>query len=38
MAFLDHTARSFLLTELVEGLWLTFKQMFLPKATINYPF
>jgi NADH-quinone oxidoreductase subunit I len=38
MAFLDHTARSFLLVELAEGLWLTLKQMFLPKATVNYPF
>jgi NADH-quinone oxidoreductase subunit I len=38
MAFLDRTARSFLLAELVSGLWLTLRQMFLPKVTINYPF
>ncbi|TAL04853.1 MAG: NADH-quinone oxidoreductase subunit NuoI [Rhodospirillaceae bacterium] len=37
MAFLDRTARSFLLAELASGMWLTLKQMFLPKATINYP-
>ena len=37
MAFLDSTARSFLLAELIQGLWLTLRQMFLPKATLNYP-
>ena len=37
MSVFDRTARSFLLVELVEGLWLTLKQLFLPKATINYP-
>ncbi len=38
MAFLDRTARSFLLVELVKGLGLTFSYMFKPKYTINYPF
>ena len=38
MAFLDRTARSFLLTELVSGLWLTLKYAFRPKATLNYPY
>ena len=38
MAFLDRTARSFLLTELVKGLGLTFSYMFKPRATINYPY
>ncbi len=37
MAFLDRTARSLLLGELVTGLALTFSYMFKPKATINYP-
>jgi len=35
---LDRVARSFLLTELVSGMWLTFKTMFKPRATINYPY
>ena len=38
MAFIDRTARSFLLSELVGGLWLTLKYFFRPKATINYPY
>jgi len=38
MAFLDRTARAFLLTEIVSGLSLTFRYMFKPKYTINYPF
>ncbi|HYB10123.1 MAG TPA: NADH-quinone oxidoreductase subunit NuoI [Alphaproteobacteria bacterium] len=38
MAVLDRTARSFLLTELVEGLVLTFKYMFKQKVTLNYPY
>src|SRR3546814_14204191 len=38
MAVLDRTARSFLLTELIEGLGLTLKTMFRPKYTINYPY
>lgn len=38
MSFLDSTARGFLMTELVRGFWLTFKYMFKPKVTINYPF
>jgi len=37
MATLDRVARSLLLTELVGGMWLTLKQFFAPKATINYP-
>lgn len=35
---LNRTARSFLLTEILSGLALTFKYMFKPKYTINYPF
>lgn len=38
MASLDQTARSFLLGELLSGMALTFKTMFKPKHTINYPY
>ncbi len=38
MSMLDQTARSFLLSEIVKGMWLTFRYMFHPKVTINYPF
>ncbi len=38
MAFLDRTARAFLLTELISGMSLTFRTMFRPKATVNYPY
>ena len=37
MMTLDRFARSFLLTEIVGGMMLTLRQMFRPKATINYP-
>ena len=38
MAFLDRTARSMLLGELVAGLGLTLRYFFKPKSTINYPY
>lgn len=38
MPSLTQTARSFLLTELVFGLWLTLKTMFKKPVTINYPY
>ena len=38
MAFIDRTARAFLLAELVQGLSLTLRTMFKPKVTVNYPF
>ncbi len=38
MAFLDRTARSLLLGELLAGMGLTLGYMFKPKATINYPY
>jgi NADH-quinone oxidoreductase subunit I len=38
MAFLDRTARSMLLGELVAGLSLTLRYFFRPKVTINYPY
>ena len=38
MAFLDRTARQFLLTEVVSGFLLTLRYMFKPKVTLNYPY
>ncbi len=38
MAFLDRTARSLMLSELVSGLSLTLSYFFRPKVTINYPY
>ena len=38
MAFLDRTARSLLLGELLSGMGMTLRYMFKPKATINYPY
>jgi NADH-quinone oxidoreductase subunit I len=38
MAVLDRTARAFLMTELVEGMWLTLRYMFKRKVTLNYPY
>ncbi|MFL5281851.1 MAG: NADH-quinone oxidoreductase subunit I, partial [Rhodopila sp.] len=38
MAFIDRTARSLLLSELVAGLALTLRYFFKRKATINYPY
>ncbi len=38
MAFLDRTARSLLLGELISGMSLTLKYFFRQKATINYPY
>ena len=38
MAFLDRTARSFLLVELLGGMALTFRYIFKRKATLNYPY
>jgi NADH-quinone oxidoreductase subunit I len=38
MASLDRTARAFLLSEVVSGFLLTFRYMFKPKVTINYPY
>ena len=37
MSFIK-TARSFFLVELVRGFSLTFRYMFRPKVTLNYPF
>ncbi len=38
MAWLDRTARSFLLVELVRGFGITLKYMFKRSVTINYPY
>jgi NADH-quinone oxidoreductase subunit I len=38
MTVLNRTARSFLLQELLSGMWLTLKYVFKPKVTINYPY
>ena len=38
MSFMDRTARTVLLSELVSGLALTFRYMFRPTVTINYPY
>ena len=38
MTVLNRTARSFLLQELLSGMWLTLKYVFRPKVTINYPY
>ena len=38
MSFIDQTVRSLFLTELASGMVITFRQMFKPKATVNYPY
>ena len=38
MFVLNRTAKSFLLQELLSGMWLTLKYVFRPKVTINYPY
>jgi NADH-quinone oxidoreductase subunit I len=38
MSFMDRTTRTIFLTELIAGLALTFRYMFRPKVTLNYPY
>lgn len=38
MSALGKTFRSFLLAELAAGMASTFKMMFKPKVTLNYPY
>ena len=38
MTVLNRTAKSFLLQELLSGMWLTLKYVFRPKVTLNYPY
>lgn len=37
MSFLSRTVRAFLLVEILQGMGLTLKYFFRPKATVNYP-
>ncbi len=38
MSYLDRSARTMFLSELVSGMALTLKYFFKPKVTLNYPF
>jgi NADH-quinone oxidoreductase subunit I len=38
MSFLDRTARDWLLLEMFSGMAVTFRYMFKPRVTINYPY
>ena len=38
MSFLKRSSKMLLLSELISGMALTFRYMFKPKVTINYPF
>lgn len=38
MIDITRTAWGFVLAELVQGLWLTFRTMFRPAVTVNYPY
>ena len=38
MAFLTQATKSFLLAELISGLWLTLKYLCRRKVTLNYPY
>ena len=38
MSFIDRSAHTLLLRELLSGLWLTLRYFFRPKVTINYPY
>ena len=38
MSFFDRTARDWLLLEVFSGMALTFRYMFKPRVTINYPY
>ncbi len=38
MGFISRSARTVLVGELVAGMWLTFRYMFRPKVTLNYPY
>ena len=37
MSSLDRTARALLVSEILDGMWLTFRAMFKRKVTIDYP-
>jgi len=38
MSFVGKRIQAFLLTEILQGLWLTLRYMFRRKVTINYPY
>ena len=38
MSLIEQTTRSLFLGELAKGMAVTFRQMFKPKATVNYPY
>jgi NADH-quinone oxidoreductase subunit I len=38
MSFMDRAARTIFLSELISGMALTFRYMFKPKVTLNYPY
>jgi NADH-quinone oxidoreductase subunit I len=38
MSFIDRNLRALFLTELLSGMWVTFRYMFKKRVTINYPF
>ncbi len=38
MSAIERTFKSLFLAELLSGMWITFRYMFKPKVTINYPF
>mgnify|MGYP000692698059 CR=1 FL=1 len=38
MSFIERHVRTFLLVELLQGMYLTLSYMFRPKVTLNYPY
>jgi NADH-quinone oxidoreductase subunit I len=38
MSFIEQTTKSLFLSELVKGMGITFRQMFRPSVTVNYPY
>ena len=38
MSVLGHSAKALLLSEIVGGMWLTFRYMFRKRVTLNYPY
>ncbi len=38
MSFIEQSTKSLFLSELVKGMAITFRQIFKPKATVNYPY
>ena len=38
MSFIEQSTKSLFLSELVRGMTITFRQIFKPKATVNYPY